>query len=214
MAGSCCENEFAIDVRHGRQKRTLVSVLWINLAMFLVIAMASVYGHSSALLSDSLDNLGDALTYGLSLYVASMGTRAKARVAMAKGVIILVGASAVVWQVVWKLSEPVMPSSHVMGIFSIAGVVANGACLWLLWQHRNEDVNMSSVFECSRNDIASNLSVFVAAVAVAVLQSGWPDIIVAALLAAYLYRSAVRVMIRALQAMHDTAGEVENGGAK
>jgi Co/Zn/Cd efflux system component len=60
-------------------------VLVINALMFLVILAAAVYGDSTALLADSLDNLGDALTYGLSLYAVTRGAVAKARVALFKG---------------------------------------------------------------------------------------------------------------------------------
>jgi Co/Zn/Cd efflux system component len=81
----------------------------------------------------------------------------------------------------------------------LAGLAANGFCLWLLWQHRSEDINMSSVFECSRNDIASNLSVFLAAGGVWLLQSGWPDVVVATLLAALLLKSAFRVISGAVK---------------
>lgn len=198
MAGSCCEKNCATEALQKEQKSTLTKVLWINAVMFLVIAGAAFYGNSSALLSDSLDNLGDALTYGLSLYVVSQGMQAKARVALFKGVLILLGALVVIGQVAWKVVYPVVPSFEVMGIFSLAGVTANGLCLWLLWRHRNEDINMSSVFECSRNDIASNLSVFAAAVGVWLFHSGWPDIVVAAFLAALLLKSAVRVINGAL----------------
>jgi Co/Zn/Cd efflux system component len=162
--------------------------------MFLVIAAAALYGKSTALLSDSLDNLGDALTYGLSLYVVSQSIRAKARVALFKGGLIFLGASVVIGQVIWKLIDPVVPSYKVMSVFSLTGLAANGLCLWLLWRHRTEDINMSSVFECSRNDIASNLSVFLAAGGVWFFGSGWPDIIVASLLAALLLRSSARVI--------------------
>jgi len=194
VAGSCCENNCAIEALRIRQKGTLARVLWINAIMFFVIAGAAFYGSSTALLSDSLDNLGDALTYGLSLYVVSESVTAKARVALFKGALILLGAAVVIAQVVWKLIHPVVPSYEIMSVFSIVGVVANGLCLWLLWRHRDEDINMSSVFECSRNDIASNLSVFFAAFGVWVFQSGWPDIVVAAGLAALLLRSSVRVI--------------------
>ena len=194
MGGSCCENNCAVEALHAKQKSTLVKVLLINAVMFFVIAGASIYGRSTALLSDSLDNLGDALTYALSLYVVAQSVEAKARVALFKGGLILFGASVVVGQVAWKLLHPVVPSFEVMGVFSLAGVAANGLWLWLLWQHRNEDINMSSVFECSRNDIASNLSVFVAAAGVWLFQSGWPDIVAASLLAALLLRSSIRVI--------------------
>lgn len=199
MGGSCCENNCAVEALRSRQKSTLVKVLWINALMFMVIAGAALYGKSTALLSDSLDNLGDALTYGLSLYVVSQSIRAKARVALFKGGLIFLAASVVIGQVIWKLIYPVVPSYEVMSVFSLAGLVANGVCLWLLWQHRAEDINMSSVFECSRNDIASNLSVLFAAGGVWFFQSAWPDIIVASLLAALLLRSSARVIRGALK---------------
>jgi Co/Zn/Cd efflux system component len=87
---------------------------------------------------------------------------------------------------------------EVMGIFSLAGLAANSICLFLLWRHRHEDVNMSSVWECSRNDIASNVSVFVAAGAVWFTGSGWPDIVVALGLSSLLMRSAIRVITSAM----------------
>ena len=64
---------------------------------------------------------------------------------------------------------------------------------YLLTRHKTDDVNMSSVWECSRNDIASNISVFVAAGAVWFFQSGWPDIIIALALVVLFLRSAFRV---------------------
>jgi Co/Zn/Cd efflux system component len=197
--GSCCENNCALEALRTRQKSTLIKVLWINAAMFAVIVVAALYAKSTALLSDSLDNLGDALTYALSLYVVSRSVEAKARVALFKGGLIFLGASVVVAQVVWKLIHPVVPAFELMGAFSLIGVTANGICLWLLWRHRGDDINMSSVYECSRNDIASNLSVFLAAVGVWVFESGWPDIIVASCLAMLLLRSSARVLLGAVQ---------------
>lgn len=197
--GSCCENNCALEALRTRQKSTLIKVLWINAAMFAVIVVAALYAKSTALLSDSLDNLGDALTYALSLYVVSGSVEAKARVALFKGGLIFLGASVVVAQVVWKLIHPVVPAFELMGAFSLIGVTANGICLWLLWRHRGDDINMSSVYECSRNDIASNLSVFVAAVGVWIFESGWPDIIVASCLAMLLLRSSARVLLGAVQ---------------
>jgi len=93
---------------------------------------------------------------------------------------------------------PVLPSYEIMSLFSIAGLAANGLCLFLLWRHRHDDINMSSVYECSRNDIASNLSVIVAAAGVWVFSAGWPDIVVGTLLAGLLLRSSGRVIRGAL----------------
>jgi Co/Zn/Cd efflux system component len=166
--------------------------------MFLVIAGAALYGSSTALLADSMDNLGDALTYGLSLYVVSKGASAKARVALFKGGLILLAAIVVAGQITYNLFVPSTPILEVMGAFSLLGLAANSICLALLWRHRREDVNMSSVWECSRNDIASNLSVLAAAGGVWLVGSGWPDIAVALVLVCLLMRSAIRVIASAM----------------
>lgn len=193
MSG-CCDNGCSVDVLRERQRGTLQIVLGINAVMFVIIVAAALYGNSAALLADSLDNLGDALTYGLSLYAVSRGAAAKARVALFKGGLILLAAGAVAAQVAYKLVVPGVPLFEVMGAFSLVGLAANSVCLFLLWRHRHEDVNMSSVWECSRNDIASNLAVFVAAGAVWLTGSGWPDIVVALGLVWLLMRSAIRVI--------------------
>lgn len=197
MSG-CCNKDCTIDALRHRQRGTLQIVLGINAVMFLVIAGAALHGNSTALLADSFDNLGDALTYVLSLYVVYRGANAKAKVALFKGMLILVGALVVAGQVIYKLFVPSSPIFEVMGVFSLIGLVANSVCLFLLWRHRFEDVNMSSVWECSRNDIATNLSVFVAAGAVWFTSSGWPDIVVAIALVWLLVRSSIRVISSAL----------------
>lgn len=192
MAG-CCESECGLDVASGRQRRTLRIVLLINAVMFVVIVAAATVGNSSSLMADSLDNLGDALTYGFSLYAVSKAATVKAKVALFKGGLILAAALVVAGNVVYKMFVPGLPSYEMMGIFSLVGLAANSVCLGLLWRHRSEDVNMSSVWECSRNDIASNLSVFVASGAVWATGAAWPDLIVAAALVLLLLRSAIRV---------------------
>ena len=197
MSG-CCDNNGSIDALRERQRGTLLIVLAINAVMFVVIAAAALYGNTTALLADSLDNLGDALTYGLSLYAVARGARVKARVALFKGALIFLAACVVAGQIVYKLFVPVVPVFEVMGLFSLLGLIANSICLFLLWRHRHEDVNMNSVWECSRNDIVSNISVFVAAGAVWLTGSGWPDIAVATILVLFLLRSAIRVIQSAL----------------
>lgn len=169
-------------------------MLAINAVMFVVMVIAALHAGSSALLSDSLDNLGDALTYAISLYAIALGDMAKARVALFKGVLILLAALAVAAQVVYKLFHPAVPIFETMGLFSLLGLCMNAICLYLLWRHRNDDINMSSVWECSRNDIVSNLAVLLAAMAVWATASGWPDLLIATVLVGFLMRSAMRVI--------------------
>lgn len=194
MSGCCCDSSCTLDRLRERQRGTLQAVLIINAVMFFVIVAAALYSKSTSLLADSFDNLGDALTYALSLYAVSRGTTTKAKVALFKGGLILLAAIAIISQIIYKLFVPSVPVFEVMGIFSLLALAANSLCLFLLWRHRNEDINMSSVWECSRNDIASNLSVFIAAGAVWLTKSGWPDMIVALALSALLLHSAIRII--------------------
>lgn len=203
MAG-CCEDECSLDAGQARQRRTLRIVLAINAIMFVVIVWAALRARSAALLTDSLDNLGDAVTYGLSIFVVSKGTGAKARVAFFKGGLIFLAASAVGVQIVHRLLKPTVPVFELMGVFSLVSLAANSICLWLLWRHRDEDVNMSSVWECSRNDLATNLSVFAAAGGVWLTGAAWPDLLVASALWLMLMRSSIRVLQSARQASRST----------
>ncbi len=201
---TCCKGGCALDAQRARQRATLMWVLGINAVMFVVIVVAAIYGDSFALLADSLDNLGDALTYGLSLYAVSKGARTKAQVALFKGGLILLAACTVAAQIVYRFFHPHLPLFEVMGAFSLLGLAANGVCLLLLSRHRHEDVNMSSVWECSRNDIVSNVSVFVAAGAVWITASALPDLLVALGLVVFLMRSALRVLAQALRELRAT----------
>ena len=191
----CCEDkDCAIDALRERQSSTLKTVLGINAVMFLVELVAGIISGSVALLSDSLDNLGDALTYGLSLYAVSRGPRSKAKVALFKGGLILAAGLFVIGQVAYKILVPAVPAFETMGAISILALIANGTCLALLWKHRQDDVNMSSVWECSRNDIASNIAVFAAAAGVWFTQSAWPDLLIGTVLACLFVMSAFRVL--------------------
>ncbi len=193
MSG-CCDSGCTLDRLRERQRGTLQIVLAVNALMFFIIVTAGLYGKSTALLADSLDNLGDALTYGLSLYAVSRSTAVKAKVALFKGWLIFLAALAVATQNAYKFYYPSLPLFEIMGAFSLLGLCANSLCLFLHWRHRNEDINMSSVWECSRNDIVSNLSVFGAAGAVWFTGSNWPDIVVALGLVCYLMCSAIHVI--------------------
>ena len=199
MTDCCSDKECAIEALKARQSATLKIVLAINAVMFVMELASGLLARSTALLSDSLDNLGDALTYGLSIYAVTRGARSKAKVALFKGYLIMTAGLFVLGQVIYGVLHPGVPVFETMGIVSLIALAANGVCLALLWKHRTEDVNMSSVWECSRNDIASNIAVFLAAGAVWLTQSGWPDLVVGLVLACLFLGSAVRVTRSALR---------------
>jgi len=194
MSDSCCHVELNVAALRARQRRVLKWVLLINVLTFLMMVGGAILSGSSSLLSGTLDNLGDALTYALSLAVVGASTTAKARVAFFKGLLILGAATAVAVHIGWHIFHPVSPIVGSMGVAALLNLAANLLCLRLLYPYRNGDVNMTSVWECSRNDVLEGVAVIVAAVSVWLFDSGWPDILVAIALLALFLRSATRVL--------------------
>jgi Co/Zn/Cd efflux system component len=137
--------------------------------------------------------LGDALVYGFSLYVVARGPVWKARAAVAKAGVMGLFGMFVLGQLMYKLVYPQPPVFEAMGMVGGLALIANGACFGVLWRHRAEDINMRSVWLCSRNDLIANVSVLVAAGAVWITRSAWPDIAVGALICAVFLRSAFLV---------------------
>src|SRR5205814_447288 len=169
----CCDCEVDTHALAARQRRILLVVLGINVATFVMMVAASVQSGSSALLSGTLDNFGDAVTYGLSFAVVGASAAAKARVALFKGAMILSAALAVGAQIDWRLLHPDVPVVATMGAASVANLAANALCLLLLRPYRRGDLNMSSAWECSRNDVLEGVAVILTTVAVWLLGSGW-----------------------------------------
>ncbi len=194
MSNSCSSPIVNLASLRDRQRRVLVGVFGINVVTFAVMVAGSVLSGSSALLSGTLDNLGDALTYALSFAVVGASAHAKARVALVKGLLILGAALAVAGQIVWRLTELHAPVASTMSAAAVINLIANAACLKLLSPHRHGDINMSSSWECSRNDVIEGVAVIGAAAAVWMFASPWPDLLVAVALLAIFLRSAIRVL--------------------
>ena len=183
------------------QRRTLQIVLLINVVMFLTESVAGVLAHSTALFADSLDMLGDAIVYGFSLYVIGRGIAWQARAALLKGLIMAAFGIGLLVQVAFKIASGVTPTVEVMGVVGTLAFAANLWCLALLWRRRGDDINMRSAWVCSRNDVIGNAAVLVAAGAVAVTGSPWPDIVIGLLVASVFGRSAVQVVRDASRAV-------------
>jgi len=200
MSGGCCGHDDSIAhaaARNHEMRRVLIIVLAINMAMFVLEFGAGLIAQSAALTADSMDMLGDGLVYIVSIYAIHRSTRWRAGAALFKGLFILAIGLGVIVQICFKIAYGVPPLTSLMVIFGTLALVANAVCLRLLWQFRAENVNLSSTFECSRNDVIANVGVIVAAGGVALLRSPWPDIAVAIVIAFLFLRSALRVIAEA-----------------
>ncbi len=179
------------------QSRALTIVLFVNATMFFVELLFGLLAHSLALLADSLDMLTDALVYALSLYVVRRGAAWKARAALTKAVVMALSGVFVLSQLVYKLAFPQLPVVHTMSLVGSFALLANAFCFAVLWRHRAEDLNMRSVWLCSRNDLVANSLVLAAAGGVWLFASAWPDILVGTIISALFLRSAISVAVEA-----------------
>jgi Co/Zn/Cd efflux system component len=187
MAG-CCHDDHC-----GADKTALNSPAWqcalwialaVNGAMFAAEIVAGVAAGSASLQADALDFLGDSANYAISLGVAGMVLAWRARAALVKGLCLMALGGWVIGSTVWHAVTGTLPEAEVMGLVAIVALVANGAVALILYRFRTGDSNMRSVWICSRNDVIGNLAVLAAAAGVFGTGTGWPDIIVAAVMAA------------------------------
>jgi Co/Zn/Cd efflux system component len=194
----CCSGkEHEIAEAFDGMKRVLQIVLAINASMFIAEFAAGMIAHSSALMADSVDMLGDALVYAMSLYALGKSDRWRAGAALVKGGIIFAFGVGIFAEVVTTILYGAIPLAGTIVTFGLIALAANLTCLWLLYRYRRHDVNMSSTFECSRNDVIANLGVLAAGGGVYLARATWPDDLVGAVIAVLFFRSAVRVVRRA-----------------
>lgn len=200
MAENCCQKKSSeLEKLNQQQSQVLWSVLAVNAGMFVVELLSGIRSSSLSLTGDSLDMLGDAIAYGSSLYVINKGKKSLARSALLKGMIMFLSAVAVLARATYQASSNAAPELQVMSIVGVMALCANGFCLLLLTSHRNDNINMSSVWLCSRNDIIANLSVLLAAGLVFVTGSSWPDLAIGLLLTVVFAQSAGKVLFRSWQ---------------
>jgi cation diffusion facilitator family transporter len=207
---ACCDTKAEeLETLRDKHRTVLILVLAINAVLFIVEGAAGLLAHSTALLADSLDMLGDSLVYGFSLYVVWRSAEWKAIAAIVKGVVMALFGVGVLAEAVYKMLAGVVPNAETMGIIGLLVLVGNAVCFFLLYRHRSDDLNMRSTWLCSRNDIFANLSVLIAAASVKVFDSSWPDILIGAAIAALFLRSAFTVLHEAFAELQKLKSESE-----
>ena len=198
---SCCEaKKHELTTMRAKHSRVLWAVLIINIIMFLVEGIFGWLAHSTSLLADALDMFGDALVYGFSLLVLTRSAKWQAMASLTKGIFMLAFGLGVLVEAIYKTFFSTIPDTTIMGIIGSLALIANIICFYLLYQYRDDNLNMSSTWLCSRNDLIANLGVLLAASFCYLLMSRWPDILVGSLIVVLFLRSAVKVLTQSLKA--------------
>ena len=176
-----------------------LAALCINATLFLIEIAAGLAAGSASLQADALDFLGDTGNYAISLFVIGKALRYRSWAAVAKG-----GTMGVLGPLGDCHGLLACPARHIAGSGDKWVLSASSrspptprvsACYWA---YRRGDSNMRSVWLCSRNDVLGNLAVLLAALGVFGTGTGWPDVIVAAIMAGLALQASLLVIRQAM----------------
>ena len=203
---TCCGNDAPeFDGASPGFRRALWAVIAINGTMFAIEMGAGLAARSQALQADALDFAGDTATYALTLAVVGMPQVWRSRAAFIKGVSLMVMAFGVLGMTGYRVLVLETPVVEVMGAVGVLALAANLLSVLLLLKYRDGDANVRSVWLCSRNDAIGNVAVICASVVVWLTASGWPDLIVAAIMAILFLKSAFIILGQAREEMRAVA---------
>ena len=202
---ACCGHDTKFDGASAAYKRRLWIVIAINASMFVVEMLAGHVSKSKALQADALDFVADAMTYGISLLVIGASLRVRATAAFAKGLSLLAMGLWVFGSTAHSVLFVEVPQAEVMGIVGFLALLANLASVLLLVSFKDGDANVRSVWLCSRNDAIGNIAVMFAALGVWGTMTGWPDLIVAGVMATLFLSSAFQILRQSIQELRQTS---------
>ncbi len=194
----CCHHDAPPLARDPRYRRVLWTVIALNLSMFVIEMIGGIQGKSLALQADALDFLGDSITYAMSLAVLTAALRVRATIALIKGLSLALLAAWILASAIYRVFVLGDPSALVMGTVGGLALAANVVSALLLMRYRAGDANVRSVWLCSRNDAIGNVAVIGAAGLVATTGTPWPDLVVAAVMAALFLSSAASIVRQSL----------------
>jgi Co/Zn/Cd efflux system component len=199
MGASCCNHDHEpSNSPDPKYRRILWIALIINALMFVIEIIFSQRANSVSLLADSIDFLGDAANYGISLWVLAMSVQVRAKASLLKAASMGLFGVGVLAHAIWNAITGVVPDAQTMSLIGLLALVANLSVAFLLYAYRNGDSNMRSVWLCTRNDALGNIAVVLAAIGVFGTGTNWPDLIVAAIMATLALTAATQVSKQAI----------------
>jgi cation diffusion facilitator family transporter len=176
-----------------KHARVLKAVFAINATMAVIEGVTGYMAGSKAMVADTLDMAGDALSSGSSIVVQNKSRKWQAGVALTKAAVMGVMGAGVLIAAGVAIFNPVMPVMAAMGIVGALALAANTASYALLYPYRNDNINMKSTIACMKNDMISNVGVLAAAGIGRLLMSPIPDIVVGVVISGLFLKTAVEI---------------------
>jgi len=102
--------------------------------------------------------------------------------------------------------DAIVPLAGVMGTIGLIALAANVISAVLLFKFRGGDSNMRSIWLCSRNDAIGNIAIVIAASGVFATNTGWPDFIVAVMMAGLSSIASFQIIKQAMSELKTING--------
>lgn len=187
--------DFTTDDQQRKERKLLWTVLIINFAFFTIEITAGFVANSMGLVADSMDMLADSIVYGLALFAVGGAAARKHSVARLAGyfqiILAIIGFTEVVRRFI-GVDE--MPDFGTMIFVSIAALIANVICLYLLHKGKSREAHMQASMIFTSNDVIINSGVILAGLLVNWLSSSFPDLIIGGVVFAIVARGAFRIL--------------------
>jgi len=171
-------------------KRALWIVILLNAGYGAIEIVGGIIAGSQSLKADALDFLGDGFISFLGLIAIGWGLQARAKAALLQGLFLAALGVGVIAYTGYRVLVLNQPHAELMGILGAIALAVNIAAALVLIPHRKGDANVRAVWLFSRNDAIGNAAVVVAAGLVWWTGTPWPDLVVAAVIAALFLQSA------------------------
>lgn len=175
-------------------RRALLAVIALNVGFGVVEMIGGFMAESQAAKADALDFLGDGLITLFGLLALGWSLRWRARTALIEGIFLGAMGVGVLVDTAHRLVDRQQPEAELMGALGAVALLINLAAAAILVPHRKGDANVRAIWLFSRNDALGNLAVVVAAGLVAWTRTPWPDLAVAAVVAALFLRSSYSIV--------------------
>ena len=122
---NCCMDDICLDEHNKTLRKIFIAVFAVNAVMFCIEFISGTLAHSTSLIADSLDMLGDAFVYGISLYVLTKDQQARNKASLIKGIVMLLLGLNVIRDVVTKILNPTLPTAETITIIGTVALFAN-----------------------------------------------------------------------------------------
>lgn len=175
---------------------TLITLLALNGAMFLVEVVGGWQAESMGLIADGLDMGADAAVYLLALLAIGAPEVRKVRAARFAGRVQFALAVLALLEVGRRAVFGSAPEPPAMVGVSVVALAVNIGCLAMLRHHRHGEVHLQAAWIFSATDVQANLGVLLAAALVAWLDSPYPDLLIGLLVSGLVLRGAIRIARR------------------